>query len=596
MKLYFGDPRFYSTGYRGRFGSRAYPSLEQVRKSGTGISISGRQKAFASNFRIQSSNRPNVAPRQLGILNINQIQETASDLKKARHITTMERKVTYGERFLQERYDRFSEVERLLERLRQASGEMIQPGSLNTKTVSSSDKSVIKAVSAKSDALEEKFKITVHSLAENQQVASGDDFDPSEALNLSGTVKINGYETIIEVSDSLASIAAKINYGEDTNINGSLDKYEDINGNGSLDTIDIPAVYTGEGYTKPVYYKEDRDGDSIIDTAEDSNGNEAIDGGSSQTKVRALIIGAQLVLVSENRSDIEISIQDPNNILERIGVLFRNPASGVSAVDEFNKYSRQAAEALVSINGKEFSFPENLTADMIAGVTLELKKIGTETVTITSDPDRALPSLLYFAATYNDSISFLNLVISGNGAVSKNIRLQSLYGDTVRSLLQAPPEKIGPFTSIADIGISLSKKGPTAIRQTTFENLLAMQKGDSLALPGAGPASLTNVLNRMGLNDSDNFNIKVDKKKFGKNLLKNSDATTRFINYSVGNLNEKLNLHLNKEYGTIRFQQYAIDAYKSSSGKGVAGFESELSSGDKNFELEQRKEFFSLFG
>ena len=77
------------------------------------------------------------------------------------------------------------------------------------KAVSSNTDAV--TVSATSDAQAGVYNIAVSKLAQAHKIRTNAQADSTSALNLSGTININGTDIVIEAADSLSAIAAKIN-------------------------------------------------------------------------------------------------------------------------------------------------------------------------------------------------------------------------------------------------------------------------------------------------------------------------------------------------------------------------------------------------
>ena len=84
---------------------------------------------------------------------------------------------------------------------------------LNQKTVSSSNTSVASAT-ASSSAVAGVYDLRVSSLASSQVVASSLRDSLDSALGMSGTLNLNGKTLTVAITDSLSSIAAKINATE----------------------------------------------------------------------------------------------------------------------------------------------------------------------------------------------------------------------------------------------------------------------------------------------------------------------------------------------------------------------------------------------
>ncbi|SVE63880.1 uncharacterized protein METZ01_LOCUS516734, partial [marine metagenome] len=126
---------------------------------------------------------------------------------------------------------------------------------------------------------------------------------------------VNGFKISVEITDSIFELRDKINRGEDTNSNGKLDGTEDINNNGTLDVISFSASEFGKGF----YLTEDLDGDGELDPDEDVFKNNRLDGGISESRVKARVENNRLILSSLAGGAAKIDLRDDDNILLQLG-------------------------------------------------------------------------------------------------------------------------------------------------------------------------------------------------------------------------------------------------------------------------------------
>ncbi|MZH02947.1 MAG: hypothetical protein F3745_06020, partial [Nitrospinae bacterium] len=234
---------------------------------------------------------------------------------------------------------------------------LLSKDALNPKAASSSRSELVQA-SAGKDAPQDSFRITPVRLSQAAILTSIEQTTPLGALGLTGSFFINGTKITVESTDSLFEIKNKINFGEDHNRNGVLDKTEDVNNNGILDTVSfgnarfglpsvviedldgdsiidpgedlngngtldiIPTGTTQSGnaeFVPAIFITEDLDGDGEIDLGEDVNDNNNLDGGTAETKVRALIKDNRLVLVGLAGGRTCIDLRDDDNVLLELG-------------------------------------------------------------------------------------------------------------------------------------------------------------------------------------------------------------------------------------------------------------------------------------
>jgi len=535
------------------------PTVDRLSSVGS-TSLTGRQRAVTSQFRSLKRNVPTVDLRQVSPLNAMKIQQIDADLASYRDVNPVRIQTRRGSRFLMEQGSRFTQVYDFLTGLRLRSGELRNPDNFNLRTASSKNPDVLTVLPDK-DTPFGAYRITVRKIAKSHELGSSVSSNTSQALGLSGSIRINGWSVQVDESDSLVSIRDKINLGEDVNSNATLDRAEDINANGVIDVNRVSGVYTQEGYLGSFYYNEDINGNGVLDGAEDTNTNKRLDGGSNEVGIRAVISGDQLILINQEPADVEIRFKDPDRILERIGFLFRHDATGDVSTNKLNDQTQEPQKAELSVNGLDYTSTMNRFVEDGSGLMLTLKKTGTSDVKVDSDPDPGLSQIVRFSVSYNSALEFINEIIRQNGAISNNIRLQTIQSDTVRAFFTAPPEAKGNFNSVSDIGIKSSSREPTSVNQLTYENLPERQK-DALSLPGPGGNSLFGQTDRIGINSAKNFTINLDKNKVKQSLVSDSASAGDLLRYASERLQKKLDVHLQPEYGTIAFQNRVIDYYR----------------------------------
>ena len=522
-------------------------------------SLTGRQHVLGSQFQFIKRNVPTVEPTLVSPLNSINIRDTDAFISRKRppHPATIKSK--YGGRFLSEQKTRINQISDLLVRLRVRTSDLRNKENFDTGHAKSSDEELLEA-SARSGSVAGDYDVTVTSVAKSHELGSSETSQVGQALGFSGSFRINGWNVDVVSTDSLVTIRDKINQGEDTNSNGVLDLAEDINENGAIDILTAPAVYTPEGYLRSFYYNEDLNGNSVLDDAEDVNDSDTADGGSSQIGVRAVIAGNQLVFISSEPADVELRFRDPDAILERIGFLFRHNASGEVSTEKLNEQTVEVQKAGLSVDGEQFVSTQNQIRNAIPGVTLTLKAAGSAAVNVVDDPKAGVEPVARFTISYNDALRMINNAIESGGALGKNLRLQSIQSDIVKNFYTPPAEPQGVFKSLKEIGISSHKREPTAIKQLAHSQIPKLiQDGNSL--PGAGKYSFFGQSERIGINSPDNFVIELDRQKFIESLDRDTASVSELLGFAARRLQKRLDLHLQPDYGTIRFQKEVINFY-----------------------------------
>ncbi len=531
------------------------PTVEQLKNEGAGT-FSGFDRAIADKFRYIQRNQPTVDFRNASPYNSLIAQNSADTIDSMRQSNSYELKLDFGRNFMPVQGRKFNDIYSRLLDLRSQAGAIQDPKKFNIKSATSSASDVVGAT-AGPKAVNGVYSIVVTQLAQTQQVASGVISDPTIPLGLSGTFQINGWTTEVTPSDTLDKIRDKINYGEDTNHNGTLDPATDVNGDGVLGALSAPGAFEGRRYIPSFYLNENISGTSVPAPSEDMNGNKKLDGGWAQTGVRAAVAGGQLVLTSQDAANINLRIKDTDKILEKIGVLSRNPFTEEVAVNRKNAQSLDAQAAKFTVNGVGYSSSTNSAT--IGDVSLAFTKTGKSDITVMDNVEQALGAVTAFTSAYNSAIELMDKTISGGSSLSGNLRLQSIYSDTVAAFYTASPYAIGGYGSVADIGISTASQ-PQPIAQNTLEELPNMAAGNT-SMPGVGPYSYFNHTGRVGVGSQDNFKIGISRYAVSKNLRQNPAGVGDLLNYAASRLQGKLDVHLNPDYGTIKFQQDVVGYY-----------------------------------
>lgn len=520
-----------------------------------------RQKA-ATGFRMLQRNVPNVTLRSVSPASAFNLQQADTDLEKLDGKEHVETSIDFKSRSMAEKGRKLEELRSLLNSLRMRAREISANGHINNKRAVVGERKILTAV-ASSDAEVQDYEVTVSSLADNHRVASFRDQNPQAQLGLSGTIKVNGQVIEIVSTDAMATIADKINRGEDANYNNRLDRAEDQNGNNVIDTVFIPGRFTGNGYTKAFYLNEDINGNGLLDEKEDTNNSETLDGGTSQTGVTAHISNNQLYIVSQHGADIQVMFEDPDEILQSIGIIVINEDTYIATTNTSNRNTQVAAKGSIDVNGETYEFSDNKIDGMIAGLTIELRRAGFEKVSVKTDTEQAVKPVVDLIGQYNEAIKYMNNMIKDRGALSDNMRLQTIYSETVYSLLKKTVDTGSGLMTLADIGIIPKAIEPTSIDQTVFGNLKNL-KTDSLSMPGRGTFSLPDKTDRVGVNSEENYNLLINRRKINNRMENDFESTKELLQYAASRMQTKLDKHLDENYGTIQFQKEVVGHYAES--------------------------------
>jgi flagellar hook-associated protein 2 len=142
----------------------------------------------------------------------------------------------------------------------------------------------------------------------------------------------------------------------------------------------------------------------------------------------------------------------------------------------------QDAQFTVSGIATTFARASNTFSDVLGGVTVSLKSLGTATVTVDEDPDTVVERVRGLVTAFNDLASFVR-VRSGieSGGEGEDVVVGSLATSSVRSLVtrlgaivSAPIEgATTQFVNLSSLGISTQQDGTLALNETTLRGALA---------------------------------------------------------------------------------------------------------------------------
>jgi flagellar hook-associated protein 2 len=143
----------------------------------------------------------------------------------------------------------------------------------------------------------------------------------------------------------------------------------------------------------------------------------------------------------------------------------------------FGLQSKQASDAIFSVDGLTFTRSSNTVTDALPGVTLQLTSAGgatgpTETLSIENDTDATKANLQAFVDAYNGVMQLVQKQLNVTEATD---RASTLAGDPVVRMLQQSLQKLGSsivgsssVRSLADLGLATQRDGTLSIDSTTL--------------------------------------------------------------------------------------------------------------------------------
>jgi len=349
-----------------------------------------------------------------------------------------------------------------------------------------------------------RYDLNVLQLAQAHKIASNGQTSTTGALGYDGVFILNGKSFTVSATDSLKSIAEKINAGK-VGVTASI-----INGGTGNAYLSLTSQTTGQAAAIQL---GDIQGSVLADLG--LTDTDSVLGPSFTLASKSTAIGGVLGLTSApagiitlNGTDIAIDLNSDS--LEDIaaainasgsgasaevknhGSGFRLEISGLSTQDDPDGILRTlgvlrsstlnevvaAQDAQFEIDGIALAHGDNAVENVIAGATLNLKKVGTTAVEISQDLEAVETKIQDFVDRYNDLIAFVRSNTSLN---TESFETGALFGDSTvgrieealgRTLFGAIQGNEGRFHSLADIGITLDADGKMKVDGDRLSSVL----------------------------------------------------------------------------------------------------------------------------
>ncbi len=426
---------------------------------------------------------------------------------------------------LSARMSAFDQFRGLVNNLQTAAGALSVKNAFNLIRATSSDTQVA-TVTASTDALPGTYELRVSKLAQAHKIISGAHASATAELGATGQFMVNGKIIEVNPSDTLTTIASKIN-AANAGVTASI-----LNGDNGQVFLTLTATHTGAesriqladvgGYNiivptlKLVSYAEfirnqqgnaalsERFTDSgtplgtLFQMSSPTSGTIQINGvavsidfatdslNTIASRINnAGIPGVTASVVSETvngttyyRLKIEgasgvPTFTDNNNILKNLGILQ-------------NQYERelvQAQDAEFSVDGINFKRSTNQITDVIPGVTLNLLSADatnpkTVTITLSRDYDGIKGSITSFINAFNSLVDF----IKQNASFDKEtLKGGILFGDSTISLIQDTLVRQitdvvqgldGTLRALSQVGVQLGQDGKLTLDEGKLMQML----------------------------------------------------------------------------------------------------------------------------
>ena len=488
------------------------------------------------------------------------------------------------ERFTLLKLRQLDDLSTSLKTLGQTVTELFSVDALNPKSSSSTRSKRVQAFVGK-DAPLDSFRISPVRLSKGAILASDEQSTPLGTLGLTGSFFINGVKITVESSDTLIDLKNKINFGEDHNRNGVLDKTEDVNNNGTLDIIQT----ANSEFVPAIFITEDLDGDGELDPDEDVNDNGRLDGGVAETKVLALIKDNRLVLVGLAGGRDRIDLLDSDEVLLNLG-FFELNFKGFPVQKEFQFDSedqdlavnliQQPQTAKIEIDGKPVFSDTNVFSGVIEDTDLVIKKVSEKAaqINIFIDTETFFTQIKTLFDQFNNSISKINNLLGISRTFAQDGDIQDIRND----LTFKPQERArglakrnedidalrgrpgNPFATGIKV-VNPEKNNPQEVAITSA--VQAVKSGITRAFQSQNE-NLLRRLGSIGIRTLADNTFLLDEREFRRGLNSNTtEIFDLFTNPETGilpNLAERLSIILRDDLGELAIEKNEIVVQSSS--------------------------------
>ncbi|MBS1159867.1 MAG: flagellar hook-associated 2 domain protein [Proteobacteria bacterium] len=485
----------------------------------------------------------------------------------------------------------FGSIKSLLDSLATASGKLGNPNKLAAFKATSSASDIANAT-ATGTASAGSYNVNVLRLASAHKVSNttaiagtsaavigAGDFTMTLGSGTPVTVTLGAGATLGDLRDAINNSTAGVTANIVTGQNGGSDESRliltaketgqaiststTLAGFGSFQTVGGPhTVTTNTAFSGP----SDIVGQGTLAiTVGGTTTNVAAGAGASLQNVADAINGTSgvgvtaSVVTDTTGTRLKLVAQDPSLLVSYTAV-DDNATDGYdfSRLRGFSTVGSQPQvpqTALLEIDGQSITSASNTITSAIAGVSLNLTKVGTTTLSIARDKDAVKTSVDEFIKGYND----LNTKIRSLTAYdATNKKANTLTGDsTARNiqnqlssiLIGSPGTASGAYSRLADIGISIGKDGSLSVDSSKLQSSIDTDF-----------ASVNSVLNRYG----NAMNTKATEFTSSSGLLSGKTTSLASMIKDYDNRKESLQLRLDAIEKRYRAQYSALDTMISS--------------------------------
>lgn len=399
-------------------------------------------------------------------------------------------------------------------------------GALNSATAfnplsATSSKTDVATITSSTGSVAGTFQLEVFKLAQSQKIATSAQTSATTALGLSGSFTVNGKGVTIGSSDTLTTVAQKIN-GANAGVSagiidgGSGNAYLTltssatgvaakiqigdlsggvaetlglVTGAGALRepiaggatsmgfasaTTNLSSLLNLSGAGSKTFNLNGTDVTVDFDTTSLQGVANAIN--VAATGVTATVRSVTVNGVTTQKLDLTglTTWTDADHALEALGIVQRG----------YGNQMVSAQDAEFKIDGVSLTSATNTVTTVIPGATLTLLKANattpeTSTISLSRDNGAVKDKIKGFADAYNDLLKYVR---DNSKFDDKTFKTGGLFGDSTVSLVESsisgalfntPPGLVGTFTNLTQIGFGLDAEGMITVNDTRLDAALS---------------------------------------------------------------------------------------------------------------------------
>lgn len=218
--------------------------------------------------------------------------------------------------------------------------------------------------------------------------------------------------------------------------------------------------------------------------------------------------------------------------------------------------SNSAQNTLATVNGVSITSANNAISDAIQGVTLNINKLGSTSVSVSRDTSSVSSGINAFVKAYNDLNKTIKDLTAYDPATQKSGLLlgdptvSSIQTEIRQKLSASIPQLTGSVKTLSDVGVSFQKDGTLSVDSSKLQNAITNNFSDMAALfsaIGSPSDSLINYVSSTSATKPGSYSVNVTQLATQGKVTGSAGAGLTITN----GVNDQLNLTVDGVSATI---------------------------------------------